>query len=120
METLTLNTKPVGQNGFFELRDQLNEFVQKNFNVLYEGAVRLGCEISADYYAPRRVQISNTRLHESVGLKYADGHKYSNSAAPSESQLRQTIKDLQTLIDAAAENIVAPFSINIIENERQC
>ena len=120
METLTLNTKPVGQNGFFELRDQLNGFVQNNFSVLYEGAVRLGCEISADYYAPRRVQINETRLHESVGLKYADGHKYSNSAAPSEKQLRQTIKDLQTLIDAAAENIVAPFSINIIENERQC
>ena len=120
METLTLNTKPVGQNGFFELRDQLNEFVQKNFSVLYEGAVRLGCEISADYYAPRRVQIGNTRLHASQGLKYADGHKYSNSAAPSEKQLRQTIKDLQQLIDAAAENIVAPFSINIIENERQC
>jgi len=117
---LELELKTVGKNGFFELRDQLNSFVQNNFELLFEGAVRLGCEISADYYAPRRVQINDTRLHESLGLKYADGHKYSNDAAPSENQLRQTVKDLQTLIDAAAENIVAPFYINIIQNERQC
>ena len=66
METLTLNTKPVGKNGLFELRNQINDFVKCNFELLFEGAVRLGCEISADYYAPRRVQIGNTRLHESV------------------------------------------------------
>ncbi len=119
METLTINTKTVGQNGFFDLRNQMNEFVKSNFNILYEGAVRLGCEISADYYAPRRIQIGNTRLHASQGLKYADGHKYSDDAAPSESQLRQTVKDLQTLIDAASEVIPAPFTLNIIENEKQ-
>ena len=119
METLTLTIKPIGQNGFFDLRNQLNEFVRSNFGILYEGAVRLGCEISADYYAPERVQIGNTRLHASQGLKYADGHKYSDDAAPTESQLRQTVNDLQTLIDAAAENIPAPFSLNIIENEKQ-
>ena len=119
METLTLNTKTVGQNGFFELRDQLNSFVQNKFELLYEGAVRLGCEIPEDYYAPRRVQINDTRLHEGVGLKYADGHKYSNDSAPSEMQLRQTIKDLQSLIDAASENIAAPFTLNIIENEKK-
>ena len=93
----------------------MNEFVKSNFGILYEGAVRLGCEISADYYAPKRVQIGNTRLHASRGLKYADGHKYSDAAAPSESQLRQTVKDIQSLIDAAAENIPAPFSIVINE-----
>jgi hypothetical protein len=116
METLT--TKPVGQNGLFDLRDQINEFVRNNFALLYEGAVRLGCEIPADYYAPKRVQIGKTRLHASQGLKYADGHHYSNESAPSEIQLRQTIKDLQTLIDAAAENIAAPFSLIIVENEK--
>ena len=120
METLTLNTKTVGKNGLFELRNQLNSFVQNNFELLFEGAVRLGCEISADYYAPRRVQINDTRLHESVGLKYADGHKYSNESAPSESQLRQAVKDLQSLIDAASENIPAPFALNIIEIEKKC
>lgn len=119
METLTIKTKTVGQNGFFDLRNQMNKFVHDNFALLYEGAVRLGLEIEADYYAPERVQIGNTRLHGSRGLKYADGHKYSYDAAPSEAQLRQTAKDLQTLIDAASENIPAPFTLNIVENEKQ-
>jgi hypothetical protein len=119
MENLIIVNKPVGKNGFWELRDQLNEFVLQNFSTLYEGAVRLGCEIPADYYAPERVQVGSTRLHASRGLKYADGHKYSDDAAPSESQLRQTIKDLQVLIDAAAEDIEAPFTLYIVENEKQ-
>lgn len=119
MKTLTINTKTVGQNGFFDLRNQINEVVKSNFGILYEGAVRLGCEISSDCYAPERVQIGNTRLHASQGLKYADGHKYSDDAAPSENQLRQTVKDLQTLIDAASEVFPAPFTLNIIENEKQ-
>lgn len=118
METLKIATKPVGQNGFVHLRNQLDEFVKSNFVLLYEGAVRLGCEIPSDYYAPKRVQIGNTRLHASQGLKYADGHKYSDDAAATESQLRQTVKDLQTLIDASAENIHPPFIINIVENEK--
>ena len=119
METLNIVTKTVGQNGFFDLRNQMDEFVQKNFSVLYEGAVRLGCEIPEDYYAPQRVQIGNTRLHACKGLKYADGHKYSNPAAPTECQLRQTVKDLQSLIDAASEEIEKPFILNIIENEKK-
>lgn len=118
MEALTINTKTVGQNGFFDLRNQMDEFVSRNFGLLYEGALRLGCAIAADYYAPERVQIGNTRLHALVGLKYADGHKYNDECAPSESQLRQTVKDLQTLIDAASEVIPAPFTLNIIENEK--
>ena len=118
METLKIRTKPVGKNGFFDLRNQMNEFVKINFGLLYEGAVRLGCEISADYYAPKRVQINNTRIHASQGLKYADGHKYSDDAAPSEKQLRQTVIDIQKLIDAASEVMPAPFTLNIIENEK--
>lgn len=117
METLTVKT--VGQNGLFDLRDQMDEFVRENFELLYEGAVRLGCNIPADCYAPRRVQIGETRLHRRQGLKYADGHRYSAEGAPTEGQLRQTIKDLQTLIDAASEVIPAPFILNIIENEKQ-
>lgn len=114
METLTL--KPVGQNGFFQLRNQLNEFVMTNFALLYEGAIRLNLDIEEDYWAPARVQIGNTRLHAVQGLKYADGHKYSDSAAPSEEQLRQTINDLQKLIDSASQNIRRPFKLKIVEN----
>ena len=119
METLTLTIKPIGQNGLFELRNILNNFVQENFELLYEGAIRMGCEIPADYYAPKRIQIGETRLHSSWGLKYADGHKYSDGLAPSEIQLKKTIKDLQTLIDADSERVPAPFTLNIIQNERQ-
>ena len=115
MEALTLTTKPIGLNGFFNLRWELNKFVKSNFDLLYEGAVRLGYAIPADYYAPDRVQIYNTRLHAVQGLKYADGHKYTDDVAPTEAQLRQTVKDLQALIDAAAENVPAPFTLNIIE-----
>lgn len=119
METLVIKLRPIGKNGLFELRDFLDEFVEENFGILYEGAVRLGCEIPADYYAPKRVQIGETRLHQKQGLKYADGHKYSADGAPSESQLRQTVKDLQTLINAASSEIIAPFTLKIIENEKQ-
>ena len=118
METLTIKTKTVGSNGFFHLRDQMNEFVESNFDLLYEGAIRLGCEISDDCYAPKRVQIGRTRLHALQGLKYADGHKYDDDAAPSEKQLRQTVKDLQTLIDAAGKIIPTPFTLRIIENNK--
>lgn len=116
METLTITLKAEGKNGFFELRNQLNDFVKENFNLLHEGAVRLGYAIEADYYAPARIQINNTRLHAYLNLKYADGHKYSDYQAPTEKQLRQTIKDIQTLIDAAAQVIPSPFTINIIKN----
>lgn len=112
-----ITKKSVGQNGLFDLRDQMNEFVKNNFNLLYEGATRLNCNIDADYFAPRRVQIGRTRLHEAIGLKYADGHKYSDDEAPSESELRQTAKDIQSLIDSAAKDIPAPFKLNIVENE---
>ena len=113
METLVIKT--VGQNGLFDLRDQMDEFVRENFELLYEGAARLGCNIPADCCAPRRVQINETRLHRKQGLIYADGHKYSVEGAPTEGQLRQTIKDLQTLIDAASEVIPAPFTLKIVE-----
>lgn len=117
METLKITTKIIGQNGYFDLRDQIDEFVNSNFGLLYKGAVRLGCEIPYDDYAPQRVQIGRTRLHASIGLKYADGHKYSDDAAPTETQLRQTVADIQKLIDAASEVIPAPFTLNIINRK---
>lgn len=115
MENLEIIKKTVGQNGLFDLRNKMNEFVKNNFDLLYEGAARLGYAIPANEYAPQRVQIGSTRLHARVGLKYADNHEYSDHASPSEDQLRQTVKDLQKLIDAAAKNIPAPFALNIIE-----
>lgn len=112
---LKLELKAVGENGLFIVRSQIDDFVAENFSTLFEGAVRLGLSIDEDYYAPKRVQIGRTRLHERIGLKYADGHKYSDEAAPTEKQLRQTIEDIQSLIDAAAQVIPAPFELQIIK-----
>lgn len=115
MDNLVLTTKNIGENGFWDLRNQLNDFVLNNFELLYEGAVRLGVFVPEDCYAPRRIQFRNTRLHNSTGLKYAHGHKYSADFAPSEGQLRQTVVDIQELINAAVEDIPAPFVLNIVE-----
>jgi len=113
MNKLSITLKAVGHNGLANLRAQLDEFVRNNFELLYEGAIRLDNHIGADYYAPQRIQIGRTRLHRSQGLKIADGHHYSSEANITADQLRQTVKDIQTLIDAAAEDIPAPFSISI-------
>ena len=115
MENVTLTCNGIGENGFMDLRKQLSEFVAENFNILYEGAMRLNLNISEDYYAPRRIQINATRLHANQSLKIADGHHIKDDWFPSEKQLIQTVKDIQTLLDAAGEDIPAPFQISIIK-----
>lgn len=87
-----------------EYRNKLDEFVVCNFDSLYEGAVKLGYEIEEDYHAPRRIQIRETRLHASVGLKYACGHKYSDLHPISETQLKETLLDLKELIQSYNES----------------
>ncbi len=116
MKEIILKVPEEGTDGMWELRDQLSAFVESNFRLLYEGACRMSKNIEDDYYAPKRVQINRTRLHETVDLKYADGHKWNEDCAPSEEQLRNTIKDLQNLLDSAGANIPAPFMIKIIRN----
>lgn len=109
--------KKPGRNGLVELRNQLDHFVSKNFDLLYEGASRLGLAIPADHYAPRRVRINETSIHETKGLVYASRHNKNSPTDPTSLQLRKTIRDIQTLIDAASEVIPPPFTLNIIENE---
>ena len=115
---LTLTTKVIGNNGFWELRDQLNNFVRQNFDLLYEGAVRQSCNIPSDYYAGRRIQLKDTRLHEHQHLKYAHGHKYNEDTAPTAEQLRLTVTDIQSLLNSAGETIPAPFTISIVRSEK--
>lgn len=114
MNTMSLVINGRGSDGRVETRNQIDAFVRQNFDLLYEGAIRLGCEIPGDYYAPRRVQIEDTRLHEYQGLKYASGHKYSADYPPSPEQLRATIVALQRLLDAAAEDVPPPFRLEIV------
>ena len=117
MEKLTLEFASKGSCGNSDLRKQLSEFVLENFGLLYFGATRLGKQIPEDYYAPRRVQINDTRLHEAPGLKIAGGHHQNAERPPSEAELRAAVSDIQQLLDAAAENHAAAFVLVIEEKE---
>lgn len=103
----------VGEDEIFEQRDLLNKFVEENFLLLYEGGVRLGCNIEEDSYAPRRVQINNTRLHQYQGLKIAGGHHYRSDSNPTEANILNAVKDIQELLDAAAKRRECSFEIVI-------
>jgi hypothetical protein len=116
MENVILETKKVGSNGFWNIRNQLNDFVVQNFELLYEGAVRLKLNLEIDRYTPKRVQINDTHLNYVSGLKYADGHRAPSDEPPTENQLRNTIRDLQILIDAAAEVSPSTFALKIKDN----
>lgn len=112
----TVTILSIGKNELFIQREKLQKIVDENFNLLWEGAVRLGHSIEPDYYCGAlRIQVGRTRLHHGCEnkLKYADGHKYSSDAAPTEAQLRQTAADLQKLINAAAAPIGCSFDIQI-------
>jgi len=93
--TVSLTVSEVGTD---KLWGQLGDFVKENFKTLWIGASRLSADycIPGDYYAPRRIQINKTRLHEFAGLKYAAGHhKYDEYVCITEAQLRETVSDLQ-------------------------
>ena len=111
MKNLRLEVKGIGFCGNMLIRQQLDEFVKENFDLLYFGAVRRGESIPDDYYAPRRVQINNTRLNG--GLKIAGGHHRKYEEEITDAQLREAIADIQTLIDAAAEEKPAAFTLTI-------
>jgi len=134
---LVLKPGKIGKNGLGELRNKLDKFVESNWGILQSGAVVLEqkwrekmekegrdenyeacpCKVLwADYYAPNRIQIGKTRLHAKHGLKYADGHKYNDPYCITEEQLKNTVLDLQTLINAAAKDTAASFDIIINKN----
>ena len=110
METITLTIKNMGYHGMWEIRNELNQFVKENYTALAEGGKRLGLYREPDDWTnSSRVYVGETRLHRRHQLKYAAGHKYDSSTPPTEEQLRQTIKDLQVLIDAYEKDIPRPF-----------
>lgn len=47
MKTLKIETKKIGKNGYWDLRNQIDEFVIENFDLLYTGACRMGLNIEA-------------------------------------------------------------------------
>lgn len=102
----------IGDNELLEQFYGLSKFVKANFRGLYEGAVKLGVNISEDSWAPRRIQINDTRLHEGIGLKYAAGYKYDCDYYPSEERLIETVRDINLLIDAAKKEVKSKIIIS--------
>ena len=124
MKKLVLVNKGIGKHEPSIIRRRLDEFVHKNFNILYEGAIRMGavitddggsyvCAIEEDYYAPRRIQVGRTRLHAYQGLKYAHGHKYDSDRHITDDQIVQTVSDIQKLLDAAGNVVKSKISLHI-------
>jgi hypothetical protein len=115
-EEIILTLKAPSSCELWAIRNQLTEFTLDNWELLYLGASRLCKNIPGDYYARNeRIQIGNTRLCECRGVKYANGHKYNSDMLPSEAQLRQTIKDIQALIDSAAAPSRCSFTLKILK-----
>ena len=113
-EEIILTLKAPSSCELWAIRNQLSEFTLDNWELLYLGASRLGKNIEGDYYARNeRIQIGNTRLCQCRGVKYANGHKYNSDSLPKEEQLRQTIKDIQSLIDTAAAPSRCSFTLEI-------
>jgi len=57
-EELKIIIRPLGADELSEMRARLSTFVWKNFDFLYDCAIRIGCNIPDDYWAPRRIQIN--------------------------------------------------------------
>ena len=106
--------------------------------MLFEGAERLDCSIDADYYAPRRIQINNSRIsgrcagqehyaHEYLYIKevdtprgfikHIDGHHYEKDSKSklTDENLRNCIRDIQLLIDEASKTIETNIKLDIKE-----
>jgi len=114
-EEIILTLKAPSSCELWAIRNQLSEFVLNNWELLYLGASRLCKNIAGDYYARNeRIQIGDTRLCESKGVKYAHNHKYNYDRLPTEAQLKQTIKDIQTLIDTASAPSSCSFTLQIL------
>jgi hypothetical protein len=116
LKEIILTVRPASSCELWEIRNQLSQFVLDNWELLYLGASRLNKNIPGDYYARNeRIQIGDTRLCECRGVKYANGHKYNCDSLPSETQLKKTIKDIQSLIDSAAAPSRCSFRLEIVE-----
>ena len=130
--TLKLKTPlPKSTCELWIMRNDLSQFVKRNWDLLWQGARiaendhlvtfkdSAGIPFQTyerDTYAGERIQSKHgTRLCEFKGLKYANGHKYSEVFPPSEHQLWRAIKDIQFLIDRAAATSKSSFKLEIVK-----
>ncbi len=81
--------------------------------MIFLGAERLGFSIWSDSYAPERVQINDTRLHFHIGVKYANGWKYSSLVGPTDEDIIQTVSDIQQLIDEGVKEVGTTLTLEV-------
>ena len=103
--TTELRMKNPGVDRSVELVRELSEMVRQNWRVIFLGATRLGVAIESDGYAPERVQLGQTRLHQHRGVKYANGWKHDTLVGPSDTDIRETVKSIQVLVDEGAREV---------------
>jgi hypothetical protein len=103
-------------------REKLDQFVRSNFETLFYGAnclVEQGADDvyirRSDYWAPRRVQIRETRLHRNMGLKIAGGHHTSSDLLITAAELRAAVEDVEKLLKAALAGRKTSFRIEILD-----
>ena len=117
MKKVELKTpSKVGENELWNNYRLIDNFVFQHWDTLYEGAVRMGLNIEADYYAPQRISLTmenegQTRLHRTMGLKYVNGWKYNSDSPPSDEDLEIAIKHINRLIVAAESEVKSKIKI---------
>jgi len=112
-----LSIKKEGTDQSIGIISDLSKVVKENWGVIWLGATRMGLQINQDYYAPERVQIGTTRLHYHIGVKYANGWRYSDLVGPTNEQIERTVADIQSLIDAGSENLTSSIRLEVTENK---
>jgi len=85
------------------LRQTLDRFVIAHWHLIWEGACSLERSSPRDciaipnhHHDGARVFLNKTKINSGLGVEYDHGH------SPDEAEVRQNIRDIQSLIDAAA------------------
>ena len=84
----------------------LNNFVRKNFDTIWDGANKIDCALLGDAFFSDRIVIGDTVIftpefgHEML-IAQADGWHDAADYPITEAQIKQTTKDIQSLVDAA-------------------
>jgi len=112
--TMELQAPQFGANERVDTLNTLSQFVMDNWDALFIGAKRLGCDIPGDAYAPDRIQIGETRLHRQFGVKYANGVKYTEfDCALTDEDILNTVGDIKRLIEALEKPIGSSIHVSI-------
>jgi len=102
------------------LRQTLDRFVIAHWHLIWEGACSLERQSTRDciaipnnhhdgHHDGARVFYLKTKINSGLGVEYDHGH------TPDEAEVMQNIRDIQSLIDAAAATGRGSFTLHIIK-----